>query len=368
MKRTKMNIMMCAALIGTLFTSASITSASAAASSPPASLPLSLNALQAYAWEQTEFVESQAWSSGSINGAGDTNYIYLAYSKTNGMVNERDVMKAIANTRLSISVLYSNDNVGFSAGVFDEYGYELFWGSAGGPLAPSSGPVSTNIFPVKMRMNDQIWFTLTNVSYAYIVERDDNGNVIRYYYPYMYSLGNGVVRLLYPAYFGDKAGELILTLPDGTQVAYSLKTNKKIIPTEAYVSASSVMAPGNYYFENTNIVMVPVSQDEYDQQMAPLVQYVNSTTVSNLTFFSSSLPTGETQTIIRIWQQGTDPANAIEVPASKGPWSAALVGPGYWWVEFRYPSNFGIDSNQYYPPYDNGGGGGKGVAAESTSP
>ena len=351
--KTITRLLMLAAVAVGIFTSAS---ASAAA---PGSLPLTMSALKAYVWENTRIIQASAWSSSGIQTTSTTNSVYIPYVPTNGMVNSRDVLRTIGNIRLQLSNLYTNSQINFSVSICDKDGFGLLNGYVGGPLAPaSSDGNSTNIFPVELRLSDAVWLTLTNVNSAYIAERDQNGNVTNYFYLPVYQYSGGVSKMPYYLYFaqGGQNGELVLNNNDGTQTAYALNSGKQIVPKTSVVVLSSVTTPGFYYAENTNQYWIHVTKEEYDQQLSPVLQYVNST-ANNIAFLvGADLPSGEQHMMVRIWKQGTTPPeNGWVRTLPNGPWSLLGVPPGYWWVEYKFASGFG--ENLPLPqPYNNYGG------------
>jgi hypothetical protein len=347
-----------------LLTLIAITASVATAQTAPSNLPLSLNAARAYAIEQTAYIQASAWTSSTIQTKSTTNSVYLPYSKTNGYVNMRDVLNKIGKIRLQLSNLYTNSSVGFNAATYDKDGYPLLNGYASGPLgSPAPNGVSTNVFPMELRLGDMVWITVTNASYAYIAQRDQYGNVTNYFNVNINQYANGIGKMPYYLFFAGKNGELVLTMNDGNQTAYNLVNGKKIEPKTAVVAASTVTAPGYYYAENTNQVWINVTDQEYNEKLSPILEYVNTTGTNINLLVGAGLPTGETDALLRTWKQGVQPTDADwSKPLSDSSWAIISVPPGYWWVEFKFTSGFGEDQ-QFYQPYNYyGDGKGGGVA------
>lgn len=320
----------------------------------PASLPLTIEGFTAYAWEHVGSVQASAWSQSTINTVGDSNWVGMAYAPTNGVVDQHDVLALIASARLRLSELHSNDWINVSAQIIDRDGFVLFSGYDSQKAAPSAGSVSTNFVGMKLYLEQYVWLPIANASWGYFQERDEKGNVIGYYTPYVYRDAQGVARFRIPMYFLQRGvyADFILTITDGTQVGYSNEDGGQITPKKVDVVIVSATAPGNYYAKNVSKVWISVTQEEFDKGLKPILQYVNTTDGDLPLLVGAGLPTTETHVKVVMWKQGADFRTAEEVGTYNGSkWSFKTIPKGYWWISFEFDSGFGDTSPTIQSPY-----------------
>jgi hypothetical protein len=211
-------------------------------------------------------------------------------------------------------------------------------------------------------MSQYTWLDMADVSWFYIVERDENNNPVRYYYPSEYDMQNGQIR--FPNYFSKKNGEMIVSLKNGTQVAYGLKGGRKITPTSVQVVIGNVSATGTRMFRgNSNVVAyVEVTSNENQRNINPLSQLVvtgDKPVWVSLAAWRTAQGT-EYAFQAQVWLQGQTPANVSPIEIGSTHAVAKLLNPGRYWLKYSFPSGW-PKLNQFYQPYNPyGDGGGKG--------
>lgn len=348
--------------------------------SVPDSLPVTMDDIQTSAWEAVASVGVYGGSSSSINATtNDQAQVNVPYSPAAGVVDIDEVFALVRAQRLRISTLYpTTDSVSLGASLFDKKGNGIFysdWQSHKiGPFQNSVSEVGL-MFNVVLNMSDYVWINaLSNAVGFRIVERDATGDPTLFYYSPEYGVQNGMI--LFPVYFADKIGEIVIQLADGTEVAYGLNGGKKITPTTVLAYINNISALGMRTFRDTNSVYVVVSWEEYSNNINPLSQLV---TVDNgkggaggYNFAAwiigdpnqrGGAPILGYASSVRIWRQG-QPSSTAEnyniVEAAKYTVSPYLT-PGRYWVKFAFKGGWPF-GNQFQPPYqDNGGmGGGEG--------
>lgn len=345
----------------------------------PKQLPLPIGDYQAMAWEKIANISVGTWASSSINATtNDRSSVWLQYQPKAGVVDIDEVLDIIRSQRLSLDVLYTSDMVGLSANLYGTNGLGLLGGGTSMPInKPGDDGVARNTLDVTLNLDDSIWLQFTNAVWYRIVERDANGNPIRAYYPSQYDIQNGMIR--YPGYFASKNGELIVTLSDGTEVAYSLGGGGQIIPTQVAVTVGNVSATGFRTFRNTNTVYVAVTPEEYGRNINPLAQFVNTEGtdwVYAAAWFTNYDGSVEFADTVSVWPQGQPSSTAMQFKITTPVHYVPLYLGGRNWIKFGFASGFGETQNQFPPPYQggggvgvttpvsSGGGEGKGVAAE----
>lgn len=320
----------------------------------PAQLPIAdVNDLQAYAWEHVAWINVSGFSWSAINSSTNVkSYVSVPYPRDQG-ANVEYVLSVIKQQKLALSVLYPSESFNLYVEVNDEAGNNLFYGKDGAQIATPQNGISRNTINMVLQMNPNISIDFPGAQWFQIVERDAAGNAIRYYYSREWEVYNG--KLLFPAYFAKKFGELIVTLTDGTQVAYALNGGKQIVPTTVEIGIGNVSVLGTRTLRETNVVFIEISEEELKQNVNPLVQFVNYTDGWVYLAARIRLPNGQIEYAesVSIWQQGSPPSTAeiINIPWGCYTPRPRLLGPN--WIKFQF-RNFPGD--RFGPPYEGEGG------------
>jgi hypothetical protein len=247
----------------------------------------------------------------------------------------------------------------------------MLYGGSSGNIGPYQGNAAEKILDVVLEMNADLWLPFPNATSFYIVERDQNGNPVRFYGSHDYDIWNGLIR--FSRYFGDKNGEIVVRLPDGTEVAYGLSNHgRRIIPTTVLLKAGKVSALGTRTFRGINsTVIVEVSPEEFARNINPLLQLVvtgeKPSLIQLAAWWRDSSGHKRYASTVRVWSYGQPSSSGMDYKIDPSAnYMNDIFPPGPYWVKF------GFDGwpvgNQFYPPYDgNGtvgtvssGGGGKG--------
>lgn len=321
-------------IIALLFT---ISFSWAQAQTVPDKLPIGSYAeLQAYAWEQAAYIGAWASTSSQIGGKGGDGRNYLWVQYTNQPVMVDGVLSTIANARCELDTLYLNW-VYAQAGIYDTNGNALFQGYGGVKPNYPTGGVSYNKVDLPLALSDYIPILLPGVQWMYLVERDENGNPIRYISLDEYGAENG---FRFPSYFAGKYGEIVVTTTNGAQFAYSLKGGKKIEPTHLQVEFTSVRIKGmRSYVDQTNVVM-SVTGEELMEGKNPLCQLVVTKDYKKV-IMNGGRPVAidqqkvESADYFRIWFYG-QPDRSLYWWVNE----PLLLAPGTYWVQFHFPSGW----------------------------
>ncbi len=332
--------------------------------STPDRIPGDVAELEALNWEKVKYISIYGWSSSSINSTTNVKTsVWLDYSGTNGVVDVEEVLGIIKKQQLLLSVLYPSDQITLGCYLYDKDYNDLFNSYSGASINSPKDGVSSNRLDVVLEMSQNTWLNFADVSWFYIVERDENNNPIRYYYPGEYDIRNGQIR--FPNYFSKKNGELVVSLKDGTQVAYGLKAGRKINPTTVQVGIGNVSATGTRTFRgNSNVVAyVEVTLDENQRNISPLSQLVVTGDKPVWVFLGAMRAVNQGTEYAfqaQLWMQGQTPANISPIEIDSTHAVAKLLNPGRYWIKYSFPSGW-PKLNQFYQPYNPyGDGGGKG--------
>ncbi|KKS33520.1 MAG: hypothetical protein UU95_C0029G0015 [Parcubacteria group bacterium GW2011_GWC2_42_12] len=343
--------------------------------SVPNQLPISMDDLQARAWESVANIDVYGWASSYINATtNNRSGVNFPYSPTAGVVDVDEIFALIKEQRLQLSVLYQSDAIILGTALYDRNWNNLFYGNSSGKINPPQNGVSKNTLDIVLNMSNNTWLQFANAAYFRIVERDADGNPVRYYYAREYDIQNGMIR--FPNYFSERGGEIIVGLKDGTEVAYGLGNGgQRIIPTTVLLTAGKVSAKGVRTFRHDLFVIVGLTKEEYDQNISPLSQLVVDGEKPSLKFFAAWYydpkepknalyasavhlwPVGKLSTEPskeNFWFKIVDPTQSLQI----------YLAPGRYWVKF-YFDGWPI-GNQFYPPWQDSGGGGGGGGTEAT--
>jgi hypothetical protein len=277
---------------------------------PPDQLPIgSLDQIQSFAINRIRFAGANVGADGTVN-SGQGSYWFGEYRPgTNGVILA-DAVQLVETQRLSLFVLYTNKMVSSWVGLYDEFGYNLFDGYGWSPS--SNGTVK---IPVKLRISDKIWIPFNGVHWVYAVERDSNGNPIRFYSDNEFGVREGSGFMVATSFAG-KNGEIVVTTEDGVQHAYALRGGRQILPTSLRIE-QKIHLLGFRSIVNTNTVVVIVSGDEIRERRNPLVQFVTTT---NRTVFlgaaavfdnNNGTQTTEMAEAVSIWHM-SDPLHSMQ--------------------------------------------------------
>lgn len=328
----------------------------------PDQLPIgSVADLEAYAWEHPTYISMSSWASSSINATTNVkSSVWIPISRTNGVPNVDEIFGIIKAQQLLLAVLYPSDTITLGVNLYDKDYNNLFYSYSSAGINPPEDKVSKNVLDVVLNVNSSAFLRMSNVSWFYIVERDENNNPIRYWYPSEYEIQNGGIQ--FPFYFAGKLGEVIVTLNDGTQVAYSLNGGNKMSTLTVQLSVGNVSALGTRTFRGTNVIYIEVTREESEQGINPLCQFVNTEKGWNaFAAWRMDPDTGqvaEYASAVHIWLKGkpsssTKPAEITD-PARYVP---VFLDSGSYWIKYIFKSGYGRNDHRFYPPYQGGGRG-----------
>lgn len=336
--------------------------ASAAFALGPDRLPIgSVQELRAYAGDSAVTFNIGASSSSLIQGSPTNNsYLWLAIPRTNGVFDPDEFAAFVAQQRLAFSLIYTQHLVTMYGYVYDKDNNLLFYTKEPPQKVLSASPSGslTNLFDLMFDMNSEIWISIADAEWLQIIMTDAEGNPTDYYYPQGQRKVGNTLLVPFSAYYAGKYGRSVVGFKDGSQAAYGLNNRGlRLNTTPAEVAVGKVGFGGIMTFKNTNMVMMPVTQKDYDEHRAPIGRYANTNTYPISVFVSSWLPQdSEFASVVTIWKQGSSPKPSDVFPASqtfngkKGAW---LVIPpqSYYWIKPAYSSGFGVEENEFSRPH-----------------
>lgn len=346
-----------------------MTTALVALADVPSSLPISsAEDLQAYAWSQVKYIGVNGWASSSIRATGNEETSELVtYPSEHGYVDVGEVLNIIKVQQLELSVLYPSDTINVGTYLYSTNWDISFYGWTASGINPPQNGVSRNVLNLQLRMNPSQTIPFDGAVNYYIVERDLNGNTIRFYSSEEWDVGNGWIR--FPAYFSAvKAGELVITKQDGTQVAYGLGGGggNRISPTQVQIGIGSVSVLGTRTFRGTNVVVIEVTRQEDDQNFNPLAQVIVTGTHPVTVYFTGIRPGSrvepgmptvmELAEAVEIWQYGQTSRHGMQYKIVPPAYNAPVtLSPGVYWARCGYASGWPF-ANPFPLPVDDGKG------------
>lgn len=311
----------------------------------PQTLPIgSVAEAVSYAWESMRYISMNAWTKSTINTTTSKPSVWLEYQGRGGFVDIQEVLGTISGQHLYLSTLYSNDTASVQLSLYDTNGQNLFYGGTSSVLPENGQAVVVN---VQLDVNPEINVPFPGAQWYYIVERDEAGNAVRYYYPHGSQQRNGNIN--FPLYFAGKLGEMVVTMQDGTQVAYSLNGGRRIVPNNLEV-AVNVTTVGMRVVNDSSQLSVVTTEDEYSMGINPLIQY---TTPSARTLTCKAMTSsGEYATSVKFWRQGS--SHGYTYFTSRPDHLILIHMPdGRYWAQFNYPSGYGNKDYRFNnPPHD----------------
>lgn len=336
----------------------------------PDQLPISMDDLQARAWESVAQIGVYGQVESSIRATtNDQQQVWLPYEPMTGVVDIEEIFAIVKAQKLQFNVLYPNNSIGLGSGLYDKDGNNLIYANAWGNINPPENGVSENTLDLEYNMNDSVWIPFTNATYFRIVERDANGNPVRYYHSSQYDVQNGMIRFF--AYFSDKGGEIIVGLEDGTEVAYGLgNRGQRIIPTTVLLSIGNVSALGTRTFRTPmlgyNLVEVLIKPKEFEQNINPLSQLIvggeKEAQIYFVAYWINAVGEESFATSVHVWRQGQPSSSGMQYKIDPSSHTMRdYFAPGHYWVKFTF-DGWPI-GNQFYPPWQGGSSGGGTVPA-----
>lgn len=346
-------------------------------SAVPDSLPIgSVAERQADAWERVSQIHVGSAAQSIINGfTNHVSYVSIDY-KPFLIPDPNEIFGIVRTQQLVLDVLYPSQDISLGSWLFDKHGNNLFYAQSQAPINPPLNGVSKNILDITFELSDYSFIPFPNVDYYYIVERDNNGNAIRFWNAREYEQGNNGI--MYPNYFSGKKGEIVITLIDGTQVAYSNSDHgRKIKTTQVNVDIGNISALGLRTLGGTNRVVIEVTAEEFKRHINPAIRFVfkggliNSGWADfNCWLYNSVTGQVEYASSVDIWPQGqpssTGQRAIISLPG-QGTSTPLKEGVAYW-AKFNFVSGFGQIKNQFNPPYQYEGGKGGGSSEPAPAP
>lgn len=323
----------------------------------PERLPISMDDLQAMAWKSVAQIGVYGQTSSTVRAStNDQSQVWLPYSPAAGVVDVEEIFSLVRAQRLQWSVVNLEDYIGLGSGLYDRDGNNLLYANNSGKINPPENSVSKNALDLVYNMNDNVWLAFTNAVGYRIVERDQDGNPVLYYYARGYDVQPGRIRFY--QYFSGKGGEIIVQLCDGTEVAYGLNNGgQRIVPTTVILNIGEVSALGMRTFRDTNTVYVQVLPEEFQRNINPLSQLVVNGEKSEWINFSAWYIDPQQQggkevfaSAVSFWPQGSPSSVAKQLKIAESvPYVPVYLPPGRYWVKFAFKG--WPDGNQFYPPY-----------------
>ncbi len=320
---------------------------------PPDWLPFgSVGELQAYAWERVSSISLWAGSSSSIRADGDEPYMRLDYNPAGGVANVDEILGLIGAQDIKLEVLHTENSISLYGGLYSQDGHELFWGGSSSAVVLPRTTVE-----LELQMGDWVWNQLASIRGFYIVERDAKGNPVRYYNSDRWQVDSAAGGFYFPAYFAGKSGEIVITLSDGHQVAYSLNNGKRVIPTKVQVVGGKVSVWGTRTFVGQHVYL-EVGKEELEKNVNPLCQVTvpSDGYVDFAAWIGDWKGSGglEYASYVRVWAVGQRAGEWMEI--TTGTYLPLKLGKGLYWAEYWFKSGFGRTKNRFNPPYNDGGG------------
>ncbi|MDP2788955.1 MAG: hypothetical protein Q8O46_02800 [bacterium] len=305
-------------------------------------------------------------------------YTNISYRPENGSDIE-EIFGIIKKQRLGLSMLYESDILNLEVRLNDNDGNNLFAGISSAGINPPQDGVSQNQLDVMFEMNSYLWLPFSSAKWFRIIERDENGNPIRFFSSEEWDIQNGKIR--FPGYFSRKAGEIVVTIEDDIEVAYALNGGKKITPIGVKVGIGNIAAFGVRTLRNISVdsfeAVINISQEEIQRNVNPLIQLVNDIPEgfkSSMSMFAQlnrsgcrpgdifSPTTGEAcrdalppefSSVIFIWLPGQSESQAEKLEV--GPSNFFYLPAGSYWAKFAFPSGWPNGQNQFSPPWRDDG-------------
>lgn len=312
------------------------------------SLPISsIPELRAWALEQIRNIYSSAWSPTSVPGSN-------TLTQVSGHVDGVDVIEDIKwlnSLKFRLDVHNQDEGIQFYISFENNDGWSLFYanGSSLRYYISATGELNTLPVGLELRMNNFIPIPVSGVESAYIIERDNLGNIVNQRSVSIFSSGNGISgnrSIYFPAYFAGKNGELIVGFSDSTRRVYSLQ-NGRSLPKQRVKSSLNASIAGVIGLKDTNVVYVAVSQKDYDEGRNTTVQLTLSEDTE--VYLASWLPNTDIEKAyaVRIRPVGMSEIRTFSISAPNY-YVPVQLRAGKYWVTFKFGSRFG--EHEYTPP------------------
>ncbi len=319
---------------------------------PPNSLPISSVAqLRQYAWGQVSNDWASVWAHTMTQSP--SNYYYAGFD---GHLDPDEAMSFVNTQRFSFAFLGYNIKAGAYVTFYNNQ-QTLFSGNLETTMVwdPAAQAYTFADPGLTLNMAEAIIMPMPGYEWAQFEEVDYEGNVVYSYYDYPAEKGNGENKPFYFwAYFAGKPGRTIIHLTDGTTISYNNQGGyrESEVPFRGSVKAK---VDGIVTLANTNAAYIGVSQQEFERNVSPTVflRLTNFTTV----YFAAWLPPQGGQTEYASWAivRRADFANANPIYINMNPTNnigSEKLPAGKFWIEYRYPSDYGVRQNGYQPPYN----------------
>ncbi|MFA6898551.1 MAG: hypothetical protein WC250_04070, partial [Candidatus Paceibacterota bacterium] len=184
----------------------------------PESLQIgSIEVLRGYALEQSTQVYASLWSQSSVPASTYSNYIWEQYVRDDSGTDPKKILAILSSRPLVLEVANAVDWCWAYAGIQNNDGDTLFSAYNSFKLTNDGGGyfIPNDALKVSLQMNSQIPIYLPGVTSVRVLERDQNGNIIRD----TYLEGGADGKFYWPSYFSSDqclGGEVILSTWNGS--------------------------------------------------------------------------------------------------------------------------------------------------------
>lgn len=337
--------------------------------SSPATLPIAnIEMLRGYAWEQVQSVYAGLGAQSQINNPNPDrkSYIYEPYERDQFGTDPARIMGIVSSRTLALAVVSPRDYCYAYVGFNSVDGYRLFnaWSSyriekdgVGGYRIPK-----TALSP-ELEMADEIPLAFPGADSVRVLERNENGDIIRDFYLQRDERSG---KFLFPAYFASDdcvAGEVVANYWDGENSSsriFGLKTGEEVsaitvddqltVRDPATVAIRNGNEFGHIYVLVTNgIPPTIVATMEYAHLAQIVVAVPWPGSVSDNGFSPKEAPTG-----FWIRREGTfTPTYVPNDAATGGQYPEFQFETGTYYIVPIWPEL--KSQKHYWPPYDNYG-------------
>lgn len=220
---------------------------------PTAKLPIgSVAELKSYALERVARAWESISASSMVHGTRTRTYAEVNYVPGPHGPSMTEIGELVNKEKLVFEVANVRDYINTYVAYFSSSGHTLFGGSQSFRLEKRKGGwfVPEWARKVTVYLTDPVPIDLPGASWAQILERDEDGNIVRISSP---RVEKGI--LWFPLCSAGKSGELIVYYSDGNGLAFDLAGGSQI----PLVQSSSSFEPvinDTFAFKNTNYVYV----------------------------------------------------------------------------------------------------------------
>ena len=345
-------------------------------SNAPLALPMFADERDAMEWAVTKVREGwiYAYSSSAVENPATRSYDQRTFTND---FNPGVGVEWIGQQMFKLFVHRTNDGVSAYVDYRDgETSLTLFYGYGYGQPYQSGGQWKVRNPEIILRANDFLPLPVDNVSYAEMVEYDENGNPIWYYNlsPWTYYTPQGMKSRFLVPYYGMGKTRLIVHLNDGSTAVYDLTRagGGRQVPQQKLDVAVNAAWDRFINLTNTSVVQDIINDEHYVagkthtiylRLTAPTPVYFSSWFYHNGSIFDVGYANSVN---IRPFGSPKTPAGyrpMVFNPASGTRSHTEFLPADYYIIRFEdYDRDWGVNPNGFVQPWpvDGGSGGSKG--------